>query len=384
MRTVTLVPSSMWSVIRKRQGLPYNAAQETSGDAAFAKNGAHLVAHEVKPFPTPMDDCAVTLAYGNRTMPKMTNLLSDSRVVVRVRTLDMLTTLLAEPKNVAQACESGIVAALTGLLTDDYSEVRSKALLNLGMLASSEIGNSHVVEQGSISSIAPLFTDDDVAVKANSFLTVVDLTSFGDGSQAVVDDNCVPLLVEHSSSNVPEVQCLAMDALYNCYKIEVALLQALEVGAVAVMTGLLDHENATVAEKAARNLFCLVTPDAGKTEGIDCGAVPLLAKLLLSDDPLVRESAGGTLMLLCIAVKGKNQAYDCSLHQTCIGLLRDPNHVVVLNVTKLICTLAEHKHARQELKDALPTLQDWSDAQDVNPAIVASAKTAIAKINWEP
>merc|ERR1711939_795077 len=87
----------MWSVIRKRQGLPYIPQEPTTGDASFAKNNAHLVAHEVKPFPTPMDDAAVTLGYGNRSMPRMTGLLSDPRVVVRVRTLDLLVTLLAEP-----------------------------------------------------------------------------------------------------------------------------------------------------------------------------------------------------------------------------------------------------------------------------------------------
>lgn len=91
----------------------------------------------VKANPNPKDPTAVTLAFGDRQMPKLRQQLADELLIVRQRAVVSLCALLVEPDNIVQAVHADVVAGLRALLADADPLIREKSCAALALIAGS-------------------------------------------------------------------------------------------------------------------------------------------------------------------------------------------------------------------------------------------------------
>lgn len=170
-------------------------------------------------------------------------------------------------------------------------------------------------------------------------------------------------------------QELLLHTLHWCFQVDTS--QGLKCGAISSSVPLLSHPSPSVRGNAARLLYDLTTPYAGKEEA--CGnaeCVNALVKLLPDEDSFVRSQATAALMRytcivlytpyhlpyfsVCVSIavitRGKYSVLEARAMTPLIGLLNDPISEVRTNAVKVnhhliysqmpisMCTYCTYRH----------------------------------------
>ena len=395
----------MHSVIRKRQGLPWQP-EEPKGLSA---NLSHLVGVQVQPGPFPTDELG--LAYSQRSHPKLVKQVVSEDDVLRRKALAHVCEQLRYARETAGFLPAGIVPALNQSAehaTD--AETRTLATAALARLVLEGNGREHMLKDGasfSVPVLLRLVVDTEPAVRKNALACVLRLGKDIDGAAALVAGGSVKLLVTRCTEESAELLAPVLAALEACMMQSAAgLQQAIELKAIEVVCKLLgQNPSLEILEHAC---FCLATLTVGGDEkkvAVAQGCVPhlimFIAKVIhASDDAAsmiekVATAAAAALMSLTIDNDCKAEAVKAGAVKALAPLLQNAietelavgldhsNTTLTANVTKAMANLAEHPLGRKQLHAA--ALQDLIALSESNDELMTkNVAIAVQKVTWKP
>ena len=399
------VTGGMHSVIRKRQGLPWQP-EEPKG---MSSNLSHLVGVQVQAGPFPTDELG--LAYSQRSHPKLVRQVVAEDDVLRRKALAHVCGQLRYARETAGFLPAGIVPALNQSAehaTD--AETRTLATAALARLVLEGNGREHMLKEGasfSVPVLLRLVVDPEPEVRKNVLATVLRLGKDFNGAAALVAGGAVKLLVTRCTEETTELLAPVLAALEAVMMSdETGLKQAIALKAIEVVCKLLSQGPSMEALEPA--CFCLATLTVGSDEKIVAmtqGCVPILianiAKMIhASDDAAgmiekVATAAAAALMSLTIdndckaeavkqgAVKSLSPLLQNAIEAELAVGLDHSNTTLTANVTKCMANLAEHPLGRKQLHAA--ALGDLIALAETSEELMTkNVAIAVQKVTWKP
>lgn len=331
-------------------------------------------------YPNQIDLTKTPLAFGNRAVPRLNRELNDKELLNRQRALRSLCDYLHDPEHITVCIEEGVPASLNKLLNDPDNFCRFKSAECLYVLSCNHKGRQAIVEQGIIKQLSHLFNDAENMARKNSHQTVEMISELPFGAQNIVDLCLVKLLVEKLSTELDEIKLLILDTLHFCMQVDTE--QALEAKAMSVFTELLKHTSEHIRAKAARDIFDLSIPLAGKREVLTLETVPLLVNLLKDEDCLVKAKSALALEAIAITTDGKYACIKEEAIENLVGLIGDSNSEVRVNGLKALTCLAETPEGRESLLKHVDSIKALEN--DQVPIVAKHATIAVKVITWKP
>eukprot|EP00698_Gefionella_okellyi_P023907 TRINITY_DN8292_c0_g1_i1.p1 TRINITY_DN8292_c0_g1~~TRINITY_DN8292_c0_g1_i1.p1 ORF type:complete len:365 (+),score=83.10 TRINITY_DN8292_c0_g1_i1:27-1097(+) len=348
-------------------------------------NLKHIAAFSVREYPAPMDPTSVTIAYGDRGIPKLVRLLADPVLVVRQRALKSLNEQIHRGPRAIESLDDDVIPALIKTLKDEDRLVRERSAEALGTLSLTMRGKEKMIEQKGVEALADAIREASVPVRETAYRAFVNQTQHRIGTLGVLQAKCLPIFVERVLLEVGSIQPLVLQVLRNCVTEDEGLFEALEKrDGVSAMVKLLEHESSTVRAGACVNLALLCFPVAGKEHALACKAVASLCRLLSDPDAKVQAEAASALMSITIANEGKAAVFEANAIAALIRLLKSTDELVVLNGIKLIANVAEELRARKQLQ-AYETSEQLEQLTKHSQEMIARHATACLKVvTWTP
>jgi len=353
-------------------------------------NSVTIEEHKVRPFKQDKQTDHVSVAFLARAPHKFTENLHAGSDVVKQETLKtMATWLLSHPKNKVSQVESGAVAVLTQLISSSDALVRERTAQVLALLATVQQGVDAMIVDGTVPELLKAMQDSSEATRHHVHATLHKIGELPAGITAIVAAGGTAMLVAVCKENIsPD----ALLTLKSCLKDPQGLSDALDSKAIGVMVKALDQKNEYVLQHALKNITFLTNPDAAKKEAIEEGAVAPVTKLLQHAEWPVRSAAASALGSIALDIEGKKQAMEGGAAEALIALLRDKNMPVVLLSVRALAVLAEWKRQvlctpqegvyRSVFDKALPQLRLLTSSQD--RTLAKSARDCEALITWRP
>jgi|EP01047_Picozoa_sp_COSAG01_P061452 hypothetical protein len=294
------------------------------------QNAVHIVLHRSKnPLPKRHLD-AVTPAYGDREMVKLTRLLGHADTVTRDNALVALHSTLQKPQLRSAGVSAGVVPALRANLADPSLAVRAHTATAFNMLAGHPLGVAAMVEEeGTIVDLTKLLEDSEDTVRVAAYQALITVAKSVAGSQQGVGwsgntdeegggggagalantPGFVASIVDKSKDEPEHLRPFALDLLGALLRLTRAVDQALlSSPAIETMTALLDSYSPSVRQKAAENLALLTFPIEAKPMAIAAGSIEKLVGLLSDDDFKIRSGAASALCAICAAEQARDYA----------------------------------------------------------------------------
>ena len=299
-------------------------------------------------YPNQIDLTKTPLAFGNRAVPRLNRELNDKESLLnRQRALRSLCDYLHDPEHIAVCIEEGVPNSLKELLNDPDHFCRYKSAECLYVLSCNNNGRKAIVEQGIIKQLSNLFNDSENMARKNSHQTVEMISELPFGAQNIVDLHLVKTLVEKLKTELDEIKLLILDTLHYCMQVDTE--QALVAKAMSVFTSLLTHKSEKIRAKAARDIFDLSIPLAGKREALTLDTVSLLVSLLKDESVQVKAKAALALEAIAITTEGKYACIKEDAIENLVSLISDPNSEARVNGLKAVTCLAETPESREKL-----------------------------------
>jgi hypothetical protein len=332
-------------------------------------------------YPSPdIDPSKVSLAFGDRALPKLNRELKSDEAKVREKAVFALSDVMHKPESITAAIREGIPESLHSLLKDPQWVIRAKAAQVLSIIVSHSVGRMCVLEGGMVPTLANTFSDEHYEVRYYAHSVVEMISRLKTGALEVVRRNLVPLLVEKvRTEENADLQTLILDTIHWCFVVDTE--QGLGCEAMAVLSKLLHHQLPEIRGKAARNIMELSFPLEGKNQACKVGCIPHLVSLLGDNDSSVRARAAGAIMSIAVTTEGKFAAYNCQVLDHLQPLLQDGFSEVQLNTVKCMTLIAEVPQARRDLQDVVPKLEALYEASE---NISRAAHRAVQTIIWRP
>ncbi|CAI8019789.1 Radial spoke head 14 homolog [Geodia barretti] len=330
------------------------------------------------------DSSKSSLAYGDRTIPKLNRELQSDDVRVRQQALLLLNDVIHRRENLAAALREGIAKTLQALLEDSDWLVRERTANALTIIAQHALGRQCFLELGMLTSLSKLFSDGEVKVRlsVHSALEMCARTTVG--AQGVVDAGlvalCVEKLVQEDSTELKE---LLLATLHWCFM--VSPTQGLECGAISSTVPLLTHPSPLVRGRTATLLHDLTTPYQGKEEACGHGVcVEGLVNLLSDRDSFVRAQTAAALMSISVITKGKYAVLEAGALPHLVALFTDPSSEVRTNAVKTVTMLAETPRGKQQLQSVVSQLEEMAGGGERGETETKTINTARTVITWTP
>ena len=193
----------MHSVIRKRQGIPYNP-EEPKG--LFA-NASHLAAVQSRAQPFEPDELG--LAYGARQYAKLVRQCVDVDSALRNRALQHVIEQVRYARETASFLPAGLVTSLN-VSAEHTTDVTTRTLATAALARLSLEGNGreHMLLPGpsaSVPALLRLVIDNEAAVRCNALSCALRLGKYAAGATALVDGGAIGLLIERCTSETAEL-----------------------------------------------------------------------------------------------------------------------------------------------------------------------------------
>eukprot|EP01027_Heterolobosea_sp_BB2_P015127 GEZU01021675.1.p1 GENE.GEZU01021675.1~~GEZU01021675.1.p1 ORF type:complete len:318 (+),score=58.82 GEZU01021675.1:380-1333(+) len=310
----------------------------------------------------------------------------------------------------------------------------------MSKIASQRLGRERIIQDNFVGAIQNLVSQKESHPVAalNALATLKELCSDLVSSTALQKEHCIPLFIknfafvsDNSEQTPDQLKCEALLGLKNLLKLRGTHTEALDCGAMEVLTKLISaskpcplrYDPATGAynsttsddngeEEEARQVYTQVLVLAvqcieqicffadGKVRAVQCQTVAALVNLLkTSPDLPVREASLGALMYITVNNEGKQQAIDNNVPQIITDLLRgfkDEDEVVLTNALKCVCNIAESPIGRSKLQGCVESLKkiihhcsssnggDGGEKQRERILLQESAEAALACVQWTP
>lgn len=332
-------------------------------------------------YPNQIDLTKTPLAFGNRAVPRLNRELNDKESLLnRQRALRSLCDYLHDPEHITVCIEEGIPNSLKNLLNDSDNFCRYKAAECLYVLSCNYNGRKSIVEQGIIKQLSNLFNDKENMARNNSHKTIEMLSELPFGAQNIVDLRLIKVLVEKLKTELDEIKLLILDTLHFCMQVDTE--QALDAKAMSAFTHLLQHTSEKIRASAARDIFDLSMPLAGKKEALTLDTIPLLVNLLKDKEGEVRSKAALALEAIAITTQGKYSCIKENAVENLVCLIDDTNSECRVNGLKAISCLAETPEGRGDLLKFIEKIKHLEN--DNVPIVAKHASIAVRVITWKP
>jgi len=393
----------MHSVIRKRQGLPWQA-EEPKG---LSSNLSHLVGVQVQSGPNPTN--ALGLAYAHRSHPKLVRQVVDEDESLRRQALAHVCEQLRYARETAGFLPAGIVAALNKSAEHPKdAETRTLATAALGRLCQEGNGREYMLKDGpsySVPVLLRLIVDAEPSVRKNALVAVLRLGKDAAGAPALVAGGAVKLLVGRCTEESAELLSHVLAALETCMMMaEAGLTEAIQLGAIGVVSRLISAES--TADACEHACYCLATLTVGGAEkkaamgeGCISHLISFISRMIQSgDDPMIEKVAtasAAALMSLTIDNEAKAEAVRAGAVKALAPLLQNAietelavgidntNSTLTANVLKCMANMAEHPLGRKQLQSA--ALGDLIALAETNDELMTkNVDIAMAKVKWQP
>lgn len=343
--------------------------------------------HEAKAQPVARDETVIVSAFGMRKCPKLVEQVQSETLKVRQNALAVLCDEMHDPQAVAGCIEAGVMPLLAQYVPRDADELtRERASKALSFLALDANGRRAMLQDNVVTAIMPALDDRDVMVRRNVYEALVNFSSsLSACAKALVEAEYPHVLVEKAGKEVPEVQSLILQVLYNCIKDDRGLEFALRAGAVHQCIALLASDTTAVRKEAANTLSSLCFAESAKGDAIEGGAMKPLCALLSDAAWQVRSAAAAAVMAITTTDAGKKEIVPAEGVEPLIQLLLERHRSLKLNVLKTIANVAVNPAVRDQLKLSevvLPALTELVEGSD--ELLAKHATTAKNAVLWEP
>jgi hypothetical protein len=354
-------------------------------------NSVTIEEHKVRPFKEDKRTDHVSVAFLARAPHKFTeNLQAESDVVKQETLKTMATWLLSHPKNKVSQVEARAVTVLTQLISSPDALVRERTAQVLALLATVQQGIDAMLLTGTVPELLKAMQDSKETTRHHVHQTLHRIGELPAGITAIVAAGGTAMLVAVCKEQISPDALLTLKA---CLKDPQGLSDALDSKAIRVMVAALNNnQQETVLQHALKNITFLTNPDAAKKEAIEEGAVAPVTKLLQHTEWPVRSAAASALGSIALDIEGKKQAMEVGAAESLIALLRDKNLPVVLLSVRALAVLAEYKRQvlctpqegvyRSVFDKALPQLRLLTSSQD--RVLAKSARDCESLITWRP
>ena len=250
--------------------------------------------HEAKGSPNKQGDNCVVEAFGMQKCPKLVSqIVQSENAQLRINALKVLSEELKTPYSAGGVTRAGVVPVLNDLVINGDKETKESASKALASLACDSNGRQSMIENQTAKAIVKGLSDPTPTVRSNVYDALLNLSQIRAGLDAIVEADYPKTLVEKSTTERDDaVRHLPLRLLYECVKNERGLNSALDNNGVEACIENLSHNDALTKKDAATTLGFLCFADAAKITAIQNGAVALLSELLDHHFWKVRAAAG--------------------------------------------------------------------------------------------
>ncbi|KAJ4462877.1 putative exoribonuclease Rex4 [Paratrimastix pyriformis] len=344
---------------------------EQGQTARMVRLNDQFASFAIRPNPAPIQPDAVTVAFEDRAITKFVRLLKHPSLETRLATLPLLYNHISKHENIIKLIHNDGITFLVALLSDGDALARQRAAAVLARTAAIYAGRAALyAHPTAFPAFLTVTTDADADVRQTIHIALCNMCS---GLQVgdAVKKGIVPVLVRSVAGDIDPIKVLALDTLYYCAeRIEGALHQSLDEGAMPVLVNLLRSENSEVVEKAGSLLSAITTNPDGKNAAVTCGAIPRLVELLATPQLEMLMACSEALLNITTTLDGQTQAVQagaCGQLATLLAGFDSLNPILKVTVVKSIANLAINPQGRAELQACVsgltPLAQDKSFAQ---------------------
>ncbi|WOK93765.1 hypothetical protein Cni_G02466 [Canna indica] len=179
-----------------------------------------------------------------------------------------------------------------------------------------------------------------------------------DNRACIAEAGAIPILVSLLYTHDVHIQEHAVTTLLNLSIFEENKGRIIVSGAVPGIVHVLKRGSMEARENSAATLFSLSVVDRNKVIIGESGAIPPLVLLLGEGSQRGKKDAATALFNLCIYQGNKAKAVRAGVIQTLMGLLTDPEGVMLDEALAVMAILSSHPEGRAAIRtaDALPVL----------------------------
>ncbi|XP_074149041.1 radial spoke head 14 homolog [Sminthopsis crassicaudata] len=330
--------------------------------------------------PPDIDPTKVSIAYGNRALPKLNEELQSEDLLTRKKALMALCDLVHDPEHVYEAIRLGFLDSLKNLLKDEDSIVRQKTIEILCIMANHSVGREGFLKHQVILALSVILDDPVFMCRVYLHMAYRSVAQVPQGADSILSSGLIPFLVEKLEEEEEEIQEIILDTLYFCLQWDA--LQALQSNAVPILREKLTSPNEDIRSKAARTLMAICMLLDGKNEVWRQDVIPLLVMLLDDLNIEVKANAAGALMFATVTTEGKYAALDAGAIPFLLELLDSDSAKVRLNAIKTLTMLAEAPEGRRDLLPQVTRFKVLS--RDPILYVRQAARIATKVIEWKP
>lgn len=181
-----------------------NSNTESFNWGKFLKNNAHIAQFSARPNVDDQNPNEVSMAFGMRIFPKLTELLGQERAILRQKALlGFIELFMQKKENIISALEAGAMEPCMDLIDDPDVCIRENALCAMGFLVSVKAGTDEFIKEGYIEELKPCIDDEENPIASRNALRVMKILSRNSTAAAVLrDSGCIPLLVSCASRKI--------------------------------------------------------------------------------------------------------------------------------------------------------------------------------------
>lgn len=263
-----------------------------------------------EPFSGAINPKENTVAYGNRAIPKLIDLLATELTEKeRLEALKNVLSLdLAHQETKLNAVNQGLIESMKHCLENESAGVRAHAAEVLGKLANLKQAQDRMVESQTLLPLLNALKDTtNVCIPACN--AVLKFASIRNGCLILIKFQAisylVPLLAKQNQPGTIVVPCLEALSLMTSAADE-AILAALECDAIPPLQNLLSRH----ADMVLKILCNLAKHMKGKEAIVNAHMIPVFSQHLHDPRPEVQLLSLSALMLVCVLASAKREATE--------------------------------------------------------------------------
>lgn len=356
-------------------------------------NRSLIITGEKKPYPNPVRDPKVTLAYGNNQFSQLGKKCISSNKEMKLNTLKVILNTFKTDYSVAEAMNTNLLDTLFDLINDADVKVKAKSISAISAACNFTSGRRALLVNGDafLNKLIGVLNDSDDNVRAFGYNTLLSVSNTSEGKELMVNLNYVPLLIKKiNEETTAKLQALALNIIANLIQLPngKGSLQTIEHGGMVICIVLLDNTSTEIAAAACKIIELLSFKPDGRIAAIKEGAIPNLLTLICDTNPVVRNKSSGALMLLLIDNGAKDTVLTSGGCRLLIDCLSDKHRGVRLNTCHSISNISSNPGARSCLREGgvvqILTLIISHSITKGNHVLAAAAQKAKTMVEWNP